>query len=100
MGELEVIDRLRGAFAPGPRVVRRIGDDAAVVRAGRFAVISVDTMVDGVHFAGDRLTPSEIGHRALAGALSDLAAMGAAAGEAYLALGVPSGMAQDDLLAL
>ena len=46
-------------------------------------------MVDGVHFRSGELTPGEIGHRALAGALSDLAAMGAPAGEAYLALGLP-----------
>ena len=56
-----------------------LGDDAAVVRGRGYAVTSVDTMVDGVHFRSGELTPGEIGHRALAGALSDLAAMGAAA---------------------
>ena len=46
-------------------------------------------MVEGVHFRlGDGwATPAEVGHRALAGALSDLAAMGADPGEAYLVLG-------------
>jgi thiamine-monophosphate kinase len=48
-------------------------------------------MVDGVHFRADQLCADEIGHRALAGALSDLAAMGADPGEAYLALGLPAG---------
>jgi thiamine-monophosphate kinase len=48
-------------------------------------------MVDGVHFRVGELSAAEIGHRALAGALSDLAAMGAQAGEAYLALGLPAG---------
>lgn len=48
-------------------------------------------MVDGVHFRVGELTAAEIGHRALAGSLSDLAAMGADAGEAYLALGLPAG---------
>ena len=100
MGELDVIASLRRRFAPGPRVVRSIGDDAAIVRAGAFAVISVDTMVDGVHFRAAQLTFAEIGHRALAGALSDLAAMGAQPGEAYVALGVPEGSTHDDLLAL
>lgn len=100
MGELDVIAALRRRFAAGPRVVRCIGDDAAVVRAGGFAVISVDTMVDGVHFRTGQLTFTEVGHRALAGALSDLAAMGAQPGEAYLALGVPAGSSRDDLLAL
>ena len=71
--------------------MRWLGDDAAVVRAGGYAVTSVDTMVDGVHFRGGELAPEEIGHRALGAALSDLAAMGAEPGEAYLALGLPAG---------
>ena len=47
-------------------------------------------MVDGVHFRSGELSGEEIGHRALAAALSDLAAMGAEPGEAYLALGLPT----------
>ena len=77
-----------------PRVVRWLGDDAAVVRARGYAVTSVDTAVDGVHFRSGELSPREIGHHALASALSDLAAMGADPGEAYLALGVPSGFSR------
>jgi len=73
----------------GDRVARWIGDDAAVVRAGgAVAVVSTDTMVEGVHFRLDWISAADAGHRALAGALSDLAAMGALAGEAYFALGV------------
>jgi thiamine-monophosphate kinase len=71
--------------------VRGLGDDAAVVRAAGYAVTSVDAMVDGVHFRIDQLAPEEIGHRALAASLSDLAAMGAKAGEAYFVLGLPEG---------
>ena len=45
-------------------------------------------MVDGVHFRlGDTASAADAGHRALAGALSDLAAMGADPGEAYVVLG-------------
>ena len=70
-------------------IARWIGDDAAVVRAGgAVAVVSTDTMVEGVHFRLDWISPADAGHRALAGALSDLAPMGARAGEAYVALGV------------
>jgi thiamine-monophosphate kinase len=76
-------------------VVRSIGDDASVVRADRYAVTSVDAMVDGVHFRSDQLRAEEIGHRALAAAVSDLAAMGARPGEAYLALGLPSGFGDE-----
>jgi thiamine-monophosphate kinase len=80
--------------------VRSIGDDAAVVRADRYSVTSVDAMVDGVHFRSEQLAPEEIGQRALAAALSDLAAMAARPGEAYLALGVPSGFGSERALAV
>jgi thiamine-monophosphate kinase len=82
-------------------VLRGIGDDAAVVRSRGYAVTSVDTMVDGVHFRVGELSYEQIGHRALAAALSDLAAMGCApCGEAYLALGLPSGTTLEQALAL
>jgi thiamine-monophosphate kinase len=101
-GELDLIDALNRALgAAGARVITGRGDDAAVVRAGRFAVTSVDTMVEGVHFRTSQLTPAEIGHRALAAALSDIAAMGGATpGEAYLALGLPPGFGQPRALEL
>jgi thiamine-monophosphate kinase len=99
--ELSLIEALERALAAdGPRVVRWIGDDAAVVRARPYAVTSVDTMVEGIHFRAGQLTPAEIGHRALAAALSDLAAMGADPGEAYLALGLPAGTSVEDVSAL
>jgi thiamine-monophosphate kinase len=79
-----------------------IGDDAAVVRAHELSVTSVDAMVEGVHFRLQQgfATPAEVGHRALAGALSDLAAMGAQPGEAYLVLGLPAGFAERGALEL
>jgi thiamine-monophosphate kinase len=74
---------------PGSRVVRWLGDDAAVVRADGVAVVSTDVMVDGVHFRLGPASPEDAGWRALAGALSDLAAMGAEPGEAYLSAVLP-----------
>lgn len=108
MRELELIAgierALRDTPAAGPpsaRVARGPGDDAAVVRAGGpWAVTSVDSLVDGVHFRLGELTPHEIGHRALASALSDLAAMAARPGEAYLAVTLPADFDQQDGLAL
>jgi thiamine-monophosphate kinase len=56
-----------------------IGDDAAVVRVPRGrAVLSTDMLVEGTHFSLDYFRPEELGWRALAANLSDLAAMGAA----------------------
>jgi thiamine-monophosphate kinase len=59
-------------------------------------------MIEGVHFRLEDgwATPAEVGHRAMAGALSDLAAMGADAGEAYLVLGLPDGFGEEAALEL
>ncbi|HWX74916.1 MAG TPA: thiamine-phosphate kinase, partial [Solirubrobacteraceae bacterium] len=93
---------MRGQREDGARVLRGIGDDAAVVRAGAVCVVSVDAMVEDVHFRlrAGWATPAQVGHRALAGALSDLAAMGAEAGEAYLVLGLPPRLAEEQALEL
>jgi thiamine-monophosphate kinase len=80
-----------------------IGDDASVARAGgELCAGSIDTMVEGVHFRlGEGWAdPAEVGHRALAGALSDIAAVGAAPGEAYISLGLPAGFGEDEALEL
>jgi thiamine-monophosphate kinase len=100
-GELSLIAAFEDLLRPrSKRIVRWVGDDAAVVRARPVLVTSVDAMVDGVHFRLDHpgVTPADAGHRALAAALSDLAAMGADAGEAYVAMGVPEGMGADAVL--
>jgi thiamine-monophosphate kinase len=99
--ESELIERIQAMLArPDPRVIRGVGDDAAVVRGRGYSVTSVDSMIEDVHFRRGQLEAEEIGHRALAGALSDLAAMAAWPGEAYLALGVPSGSDPEYVLAL
>ena len=103
MGERSLIAAIEAALErpEGSRVVRWIGDDCAVVRAGGYAAVSVDVMVDGTHFRlGAGATPEDAGWRALAGAASDLAAMGAVPGEAYLAVVLPPGMGDEDVLAL
>lgn len=105
MRELALIEALSEILKHDhDRVVRHLGDDAAVVRARPFSVTSVDTMVDGVHFRRSgpdaTATLADVGHRALAGALSDIGAMGADPGEAYLALVLPPGLEQDDVLEL
>ncbi|HEY7619655.1 MAG TPA: thiamine-phosphate kinase [Solirubrobacteraceae bacterium] len=100
-GELSLIAAFEKLLRPrSERIVRWVGDDAAVVRARPFAVTSIDAMVDGVHFRLDHpgVTAADAGHRALAAALSDLAAMGADAGEAYVAIGVPGDLGADAVL--
>lgn len=86
--EFDAVRRLLdrwGALAEG------IGDDAALldVPAGHQLVVSMDVSVEHVHFRGDWLTPREVGYRATAAALSDLAAMGAVPIGLVSALTVP-----------
>jgi thiamine-monophosphate kinase len=101
MGEFELLAKLRERLpAPGPRIRVGSGDDAAVTVPGGATATSVDAVVDGVHFHRDQATLVQIGHKALATALSDLAAMGAEAGEAYVVLGVPPDLGEQDCLEL
>lgn len=101
MGELALIAAFERLMRPrSERIVRWIGDDAAVVRARPIQVTSIDATVDGEHVRLDlpQVTCADVGHRAMASALSDLAAMGADPGEAYVSLGVPPHLSADDVL--
>ena len=90
MGELELIAAIETALADrSGRLVRWTGDDAAVTRARPYAVTSIDTLVEGVHFRRATHGLRDIGWKAIATALSDLAAMGADAGEAYVSVVLP-----------
>jgi thiamine-monophosphate kinase len=95
VGELELIAAIETALADrSGRLVRWTGDDAAVTRTRPFAVTSIDTLVDGVHFRRATHGLRDIGWKGLATALSDLAAMGADAGEAYVSVVLPSDVAE------
>jgi thiamine-monophosphate kinase len=100
--ERALIEAIAAALArrEDSRVVRWLGDDAAVVRGDAFSVTSVDVMVDGTHFRLGQAAPEDVGHRALAAALSDVAAMGARPGEAYLGLVLPPALSDEQALAL
>jgi thiamine-monophosphate kinase len=101
VAELELIAAIeRASRARDPRVVRWLGDDAAVVRARPVAVTSIDTIAEGVHFELATHSPADVGHKALAAALSDIAAMGAEPGEAYVSLALPKGFETDSALEL
>ncbi len=86
---------------PAPRVLLGIGDDAAVWQPSRShrSVITTDALVEGVHFTR-ALSWDEIGQRAMASNISDIAAMGARSVLATVALGLPSALETDDVLEL
>src|ERR1700730_3200886 len=84
-------DAIREMLAQWGDRARGIGDDAAAldVPQGEMLIASTDASVEDVHFKRDWLSATEIGGRAAAAALSDLAAMGARPLGLLLALGVP-----------
>ena len=86
-GEFELIDRLRERLGPSELLVGP-GDDAAVLPPSSGPVVSVDTSVEGMHFPLGWEDPTGIARRAMAVALSDLAAMGAEPSQVLVALGV------------
>lgn len=94
-------DRIRAIAASlGPRAAE-LGDDCAMVPInGGFLALSTDVSVDGVHFRREWLALEEIGWRATAGALSDLAAVGADPVGALVAITVPEAMTEADVVAL
>lgn len=101
MGEHDLIASFEELLeSRGGRVVRGPGDDASVVRAGAFAVTSIDAVTEGTHFRLETHSSADVGHKALATALSDLAAMGADPGEAHVALALPRGFDAGEVRAL
>jgi len=75
----------------GPGMLVGIGDDAAVLAGGAgHTVVTTDLLVEGSHFDFRYSTPGDVGHKALAVNLSDVAAMGAVPGPFFLSLGLPA----------
>ena len=87
----EICEARASDASPGPRkIVLGIGDDAAAWQPSRshLCVITTDALVDGVHFRKPEMDAGDIGHRAMAANLSDIAAMGARPVLVTIALGV------------
>ena len=100
LGEQALIDAFLGPFRPAPSP-RGPGDDCAVLPSGkaRFCV-TTDALVEGVHFTRAHFSLQDVGHKALAVNLSDLAAMGARPTWFLCALGLPRGTTQGEVRAL
>jgi thiamine-monophosphate kinase len=85
-------DRLRAIFTRLGPAGQGLGDDTALLRLGGAALaVSIDLSLEGVHFRTDWLSFAEIGWRATAAALSDLAAEGAKPIGILVSLGLPGG---------
>ncbi|MGI5820339.1 MAG: thiamine-phosphate kinase [Armatimonadota bacterium] len=94
IGEFGFIERIAAIASRAdddPRVALGIGDDTALLDLGGPGLLAVttDAMLEDRHFRLDWLSPREVGWRAAAGALSDLAAMGASPAAVFCSLGLP-----------
>lgn len=91
LGEFGLIDRIRQQAGSGSGVVRGIGDDAAVleVGAGEQLLTSTDLLIESCHFDFAWTRPEDLGHKAIAVNLSDIAAMGGTPRYLYLGLACP-----------
>ena len=89
IGEFEIIKRYFTRDSADPDVVLGVGDDAAVLAVDGLMAVTVDTLVEGVHFPTG-MAPHLLGHRLMAVNLSDLAAMAAQPRWCTLALTLPA----------
>src|SRR5216683_599653 len=91
LGEFGLIAALAARMPQGPGTVIGIGDDAAVLAAPDSRVVAtMDLLVEGRHFRRDWSGPVDIGGKAAARSLADIAAMGAAPTALIVGLAVPS----------
>ncbi|MDQ3548363.1 MAG: thiamine-phosphate kinase [Chloroflexota bacterium] len=94
VGEFKLIDGISKLLASSrvrsSGLALGVGDDTAIwqPRPGRAVTITTDTLVESVHFRRDWSDAQQIGHRALAVNLSDLAAMGSRPRTAVISLGL------------
>lgn len=98
INEFEMIATLEQRFSkPSAGVEIGIGDDGAVVSAGGGLrwVFTTDALVEDVHFERHQITAKQLGHKALAVNLSDLAAMGAEPRHALVAVTLPEDISDD-----
>lgn len=90
IGEFGLIERISALVPLAADGVVGIGDDAAVLDLPGKLVASVDAVVEGRHFKREWTSGEDVGHRAAAAAMADLAAMGGQCKALMVALTLPS----------
>ncbi|MGD9290218.1 MAG: AIR synthase related protein, partial [Desulfobacterales bacterium] len=92
IGEFGFIKNIsRGCVIRPDNVIRAIGDDAAAftVTPDQVSLITTDLLVEQIHFIRTKITGFDLGYKSMAVNLSDIAAMGGVAREAFVSIGIP-----------
>ncbi len=100
VGEFGALRRLLPELGGGRGVIVGPGDDCAVVRGGERLLLTTDVLVEGVHFERSWQTATELGAKAVAVNLSDIAAMGGEPRYCLMSIGVPGSYPFADMRAL
>jgi thiamine-monophosphate kinase len=91
VGEFGLIERIADKIATDKSVICGIGDDAAVISYTRnkYLLFTTDMLIEGVHFTKKEATYTQMGRKALAVNISDIAAMGGIPKYAVISAGLP-----------
>ena len=92
IGEFGFIKKIsRGCLIRTDTIVKAIGDDAAAFRSDprQLTLMTTDLLVERIHFLRDAISGFDLGYKALAVNLSDIAAMGGTAREAFVSIAIP-----------
>lgn len=90
LGEFGLISRITEGLTMSRAVVIGPGDDAAEIRAPKSVLVSVDVLVEGRHFRRDWCSALDVGRRAAAASLADIAAMGGSPTAIVVGFGAPA----------
>lgn len=100
--EFHFIDQIKPKRVAQSGLIAGIGDDAALFRptSGMEQIICMDTMVEGVHFTSQTMDPFQVGYKALAVNISDIAAMGGIPTYYLVSIAIPKNWNETDLLSI
>ncbi|RFB11022.1 thiamine-phosphate kinase [Bacillus sp. HNG] len=100
--EFHFIDQIKPKRTSQSGLIAGIGDDAALFRptSNMEQIICMDTMVEGVHFNSKTMNPTQIGYKALAVNISDIAAMGGMPTYYLVSIAIPKDWNEADLLSI
>src|SRR3972149_4438803 len=103
IGEFGLIELIKKkTFNRTDKIIVTIGDDAAIIKssASKHLILTTDTLLENIHFDLSYFSFRDLGHRALAANLSDIAAMGGLPVTALVTLGLPNYVSVENVLEL